>query len=75
MTAVPISRAKSQRERMVADGMVTTTEAVEWLGVSRRTLWRMMDRGDLPWVHIGRGRYIPRRALIQLAVDGLKWRR
>lgn len=75
MNAIPIGSARTQRERLVADGMVNTTEAANWLGVSMTTLWRMMDRGELPWVHIGRGRYIPRRALIELATDGLKWRR
>lgn len=74
MSAIPIQSARSRRERLVADGMVNTTQAAEWLGVSMATLWRMMDRGELPWVHIGRGRYIPRRALMELALDGLKWR-
>jgi len=65
----------TRREAMVADGMLNTTEAATWLGVSMRTLWRLMDRRELPWVHIGRGRYIPRRALVQYAAERLKWQR
>jgi hypothetical protein len=30
-----------------------------------------MDRGDLPFVLIGRSRRVPRRALLQLAMKGL----
>ena len=42
-----------EREELVEDGMLNTTEAAEWLGVSLRTLWRLMERREIPWVSIG----------------------
>lgn len=61
------------RRELVSDGLISTKEAIKFLGVSRATLWRLMDRRELPWVHIGRARYIPKKALMELAVDNLKW--
>lgn len=63
----------TQREELVSDGLLSTKEATEFLGVSRSTLWQLMNSRELPWVHIGRARYIPKKALVQLAVDNLKW--
>ena len=63
----------NKKEELVSEGLVSTKLAAEFLGVSRTTLWQLMNRQELPWVHIGRARYIPKRALIQLAVDNLKW--
>ncbi len=63
----------TKREELVEDGMLNTTQAAEWLGVSLRTLWRLMERRELPWVHIGRARYIPRRALIEYSAERLRW--
>ena len=63
----------TSREELVSDGMLNTTKAAEFLGISVRQLWKLMSRRELPWVHIGRARYIPKKALVQMAVDNLKW--
>ena len=34
--------------------LISTDEAAQQLGVSRRSVYRMMSRGDLPAVRLGR---------------------
>jgi excisionase family DNA binding protein len=59
----------NQPNTVVADGLVSVTEACRFLDLSRATLYVLMDRGRLPYCKIGGARRIPRRALIELA-DG-----
>jgi excisionase family DNA binding protein len=43
--------------------MVTVEEAGRTLGVSRSTVWRLIQRGDLPSVRRGGRRLVPARAV------------
>lgn len=56
---------------LLADGLMSVKEAAKWLGVHRATIWRMMDKGELPFIYApGRGalaRRIPRKALVDWA--------
>lgn len=52
---------------VMAEGLMDVAEAGEFLGVSRMTLYRLMDAGKLGYVKIGRARRIPKRALVELA--------
>lgn len=52
------------RIEMVADGLLTVTEAEELTGLGRSTLYECMDRGELPYLKFGRARRIPRNALL-----------
>jgi excisionase family DNA binding protein len=52
---------------LVADGLNTITEAQEFTRLSRSDLYARMERGELPYVKLGRRRLIPRRALAELA--------
>ncbi len=56
---------------LVEDGLVTVAQAVEFLSLSRSALYRLMNRGALPFVKLGRCRRIPRRALVELAARGV----
>ena len=58
--------------KLLEDGLLTVAEAATFLRLSRSTLYGLMERGDLPFVCIGRTRRIPRRAVLYLAARCLK---
>ncbi|WP_239346162.1 helix-turn-helix domain-containing protein [Frankia sp. Cj5] len=51
--------------------LLTTTEAADLLGVSRTTVYELLNAGQLESVRIGRARRIPRAALVAY-VDRLR---
>ena len=57
---------------VVADGLMTIQEAAGFLRLSRSAIYLFMERGELPFVKLGRSRRIPRRAVIALAAGGLR---
>jgi excisionase family DNA binding protein len=59
------------REALVADGLDRIAEPQGFLGLSRASIYSLMDQGQLPYVKIGRARRIPRRALIQFAAQNV----
>ena len=56
---------------LLQDGVVSINEAAEFLSVSRRTIYSLMESGQLVYTKIGALRRIPRLALIELAAEGL----
>ena len=65
-------RHVSDSAALVEDGLVTVAEAAAFLRLSRSNLYTLMERGELPFVKLGRSRRIPRRALVELAARGLR---
>ncbi|HHV54954.1 MAG TPA: helix-turn-helix domain-containing protein [Firmicutes bacterium] len=61
----------SDREGVVADGLVSVREAERFLSIKKSKLYQLMDRGDLPYVKLGAARRIPRRALVSWAARHL----
>jgi excisionase family DNA binding protein len=61
-----------ERLALVAEGLFTITETGAFLKVSRATVYNLMDRGELPFVKVGRTRRIPKRAVLQLAAQALE---
>ncbi len=57
---------------LVEDGLMKVAAAAAFLSHSRATLYTLMDRGELPFVKIGRSRRIPKRAVVELAARGLR---
>jgi excisionase family DNA binding protein len=57
---------------MVSEGLMRVAEAARFLSVSRAHLYALMDRGELPWVKLGRARRIPRAAVIRLAATNVR---
>jgi excisionase family DNA binding protein len=55
-----------------SEGAATTPEAQAWLGCSRRTLWRLMDRGELPYRMVGHRRRIPIASLREILPEPAK---
>ena len=56
---------------LIAGGLLTVSEALEFVPLSRTDLYARMNRGELRSVKIGRRRLIPRCALIDLISRGL----
>ncbi|MBL8798911.1 MAG: helix-turn-helix domain-containing protein [Planctomycetia bacterium] len=56
---------------LLQDGLEKVPEAARFLCLSRSKVYQLMDRGELPYVQLGRSRRIPRRALVQLAASHL----
>jgi predicted DNA-binding transcriptional regulator AlpA len=55
-------------DELVADGLVTLDYAMRFLSVSRPTLNKLIERGDLPTVVlVDKRRSIPKRALLDFA--------
>jgi predicted site-specific integrase-resolvase len=55
-------------DELVAEGIVTLDYAMRFLSVSRPTLNKLIDRGDLPTVIlVNKRRSIPKRALLDFA--------
>jgi helix-turn-helix protein len=55
-------------DELVAEGIVTLDFAMRFLSVSRPTLNKLIERGDLPTVVlVDKRRSIPRRALLDFA--------
>lgn len=59
------------RTDLVGDGLMTVSDAVAFLRLSRSTVYGLMDAGKLTYVRIGRARRIPRRAVVELAAANL----
>jgi excisionase family DNA binding protein len=55
--------------RVMAENLLTINEAIRALGVSRSTLWRRLQSGDLPSVKRG-GRRLVRLTMTRKATRG-----
>jgi excisionase family DNA binding protein len=57
--------------RLMADGLDTVPAAAKFLGISRTSLYGLMDKGLLEYVKLGKARRIPHRAVLELAARNL----
>ncbi len=64
--------AASEQQALVADGLMTVSEAAAFLRLSRSSIYTLMDHGELAFVKLGRSRRVPRRAVVELAASGLQ---
>ncbi len=62
-------QAKTDRKDLASDGTCTIIEAAKFSGLSRSTLYGLMDKGQLAYAKVGKRRLIPRRALVELIED------
>ena len=56
---------------LVKEGLSSVSESASYLGVSRSTVYMLMETGRLPYVKIGRSRRIPKQALIDFVKANL----
>jgi predicted DNA-binding transcriptional regulator AlpA len=59
----------TNNELMVQEGLITIEGAMDFLDISRASLYRLIKDGILPTVKLIGARRIPRRALIDLAAS------
>ena len=59
------------KDEIVSGGLMTVSEVARFLGLSRASIYLLMERGELPWVKLGRARRVPRRAVVELASRNL----
>ena len=71
MSAASVEAETMTRDQLVSEGLMTVPEAAEFLRLSRASLYNLMERGQLPYVKLGRSRRIPRRAVVGLAAAAL----
>ncbi len=63
--AAPRTRAISSADVPPRRGLLRVEEAALWLGLSKRTMYELLSRGDVQSVQIGRSRRIALVALEQ----------
>jgi excisionase family DNA binding protein len=64
MTTAGIATKKSD---LTADGFADAHEAATFLGLSRSSVYKLMETGELPYAKFGKSRRIPWRALREYA--------
>ena len=57
---------------LVEDGLLKVRQAAAFLGISRSTVYVLMNEGQLAYVKLGKSRRIPRRAVVELAARELR---
>jgi excisionase family DNA binding protein len=62
---------KNRPQELVADGLLRVREAATFLSLSVASVYALMERGELPYIKIGRSRRIPRAALVELAAKNM----
>jgi excisionase family DNA binding protein len=59
------------QEELVADGLLTIREAMDFLSISRSGLEKLIKQGAFPVVVLATARRIPRRAVVTYAAGRL----
>jgi excisionase family DNA binding protein len=62
---------QDQPDQLLADGLERVRDSARFLSVSVSQVYALMQRGELPFVKIGKSRRIPRRALVEFAKRNL----
>jgi excisionase family DNA binding protein len=52
---------------LTSEGFADVPDAAEYLSLARSSVYKLMDRGDLPYAKFGKSRRIPWRALREYA--------
>lgn len=62
----PTGRIERSHSRHNAEPLLSVPEAAARLGIGKRSVWRMLDTGELPSIRLGRRRLIDPRDLASL---------
>lgn len=72
LVTAPAAPPADVRAELAADGMLSVAAAVEFSGLSRSDLYRLMAAGALPYAERNGRRLVPRKALVRY-LSGLDW--
>ena len=62
---------EEQQTTIASLGLMTINQVEEFTTLSRATIYRLMDEGELQYVKIGKARRIPRGAVEKMIIDNL----
>ena len=65
-TPADLATSPKLQKQILADGWLKQTEAAAFLGCSPKHVFDLQRRGKLAWGRLGRGRMVPRLAMIEL---------
>lgn len=61
-----------EKEALAEDGLVSVSEACEFLGIRMTLLYKLMNDGELEFCKIRKARRIPRKSLVQYAARQIR---
>ncbi|WP_352429724.1 helix-turn-helix domain-containing protein [Thermoflexus sp.] len=67
-----VTAERRDPRELAAEGLVTVREAQRFLGIGHNKLYELMAAGEIPYVHIGAARRIPRAALVEYVARNLR---
>ncbi len=65
-------QVKSKPDDILSEGVVSVDEACEFLSVGRTSIYDLMDKQVIPWTKVGGRRRIPRKALRDYLMSGMR---
>jgi excisionase family DNA binding protein len=60
-----------ESSELVQDGLISVAQAARFLSVSRSTMYKLMDSGNIRYLKVGRARRVPRKALIDFVAGNM----
>jgi len=70
-----VTTERRDMRELAADGLMTVDAARRFLGVSRSTLYKLMNEGAVPYVQLRGVRRIPRAALVEFVAQNMRFGR
>jgi excisionase family DNA binding protein len=67
-----ISMAADMKAQLLGDGLDKVAEVAKFFRLSVAQVYVMMQRGDLPFIQVGKCRRIPHRAVLDFAARNMK---
>jgi excisionase family DNA binding protein len=63
--------AVDMKAQLLSEGLDKVTEVAKFFRLSVAQIYVMMNRGDLPFIRVGKCRRIPHRAVVEFATRNL----
>jgi excisionase family DNA binding protein len=70
VAALPTAETETSEE-LFQDGAMGVNDAAKFIGVSRAVLYRLMEKGTIPFAQPAGRRLVPRRSLVRWLASSL----